>query len=339
MISRVAESCFWLHRYVERAECTARLLAVNRFTVLDAAIQGRERWRPVIVVVGEEKRFRELVGEGGFDDDDRAEHYLTWEEENPISIQASIYWARENARTIREVISPEMWETLNTFFQWLNGPEGAAEFREDRANFYQKVRDMTAQFQGTCHCTMLQEEAFDFMNLGMMLERVSQTARVMDVMHHWLSAAPAHPNFVTALESAQWAALLRFCSATEPFFKRASTAPTGPRVAEFLLKDEAFPRSALHCLDRARAFLERIQRRIGRARPPAAYELILPLSEGLRERSMDQIFAQGLHHELTRIIDTTAAACELISNEYFYPGPAKVSTATEAPAPRPSLSP
>lgn len=338
MISRVAESCFWLHRYMERAESTARLLAVNRFTVLDAAIQGAERWRPVIVVVGEEERFLDLAGANQFDDDDLAERYLTWGEENPISIQATIYWARENARTIREVISPEMWETLNTFFQWVNGPSGEREFVEDRANFYQKVRDMTAQFQGTCHSTMLHEEPFDFMNLGMMLERVSQTARVMDVMHHWLSAAPTLPNVVTALESAQWAALLRFCSATEPFFKRASGAPTGPAVAEFLLKDEAFPRSTLHCLDRARYFLERIQRRIQRPRPPAAYDLILPLSESLRERSMEQIFSEGLHLELTRIIDTIAQACELISSEYFHPGPSK-APATEAPVPRASLTP
>jgi uncharacterized alpha-E superfamily protein len=337
MISRVAESCFWLQRYIERAESTARLLAVNRFTVLDAAIQGAERWRPVIVVVGEEERFLELCGADAYDDDDVTERYLAWEEQNPISIASSIYWARENARTIREVISPEMWETLNTFFQWLNGPAGEREFREDRANFYQKVRDMTAQFQGACHSTMLHEEPFDFMNLGLVLERVNQTARVMDVMHHWLSAAPPEPGVVSALEAAQWAALLRFCCATEPFFKRASTAPTGPRVAEFLLKDEAFPRSALHCLDRARYFLERIQRRIGRPRPPAAYELILPLSESLRERPMVQIFAEGLHEELTRIIETTAQACGLIANEYFNPGPVK---APELPSsPRASAAP
>ena len=105
MISRVAESCFWLFRYMERTESCARLVSVNRLIVLDANAADAERWRPVIVVLGEQARFEELIGAGKYHDDDDAQEYLTWSEKNPVSIRNNLYWARENARMIREVIS------------------------------------------------------------------------------------------------------------------------------------------------------------------------------------------------------------------------------------------
>lgn len=331
MISRVAESCFWLHRHVERAESVARLLAVNHFTVLDAGIHDAERWRPVVVVVGEKERFLEIFGPEGFNDDEQAEQYLTWDDRNPISIKASVFWARENARTIREVISREMWENINACWQWLNRDDARRTYRDNRGEFFQRVRSMAAEFQGVCHSTLLHEEPFDFMRLGMLMERANQTARVMDVKTHWLTSVPAAPGIENPQEAAQWAALLRLCAAHEPFLKRFRTAPTGPHVAEFLLKDMSFPRSVLHCFDRARNFLSRIHRSLeGRENPPQAMPLLLRMITRLKQQDVSNVAATDLHAELTHIIDTAAEVCTLIHADFFDPGPTWIASTERA---------
>ena len=150
MISRVAENCFWLNRYVERAEGTARMMFVNRLVVLDAEIHEAKRWKPLIAALGETARFERLVGEHGYDNDKKAEEYLTWSSDNPSSIVSSLAGARENARTTREVISREMWETVNTVWQWLASPGALKLYRKDRLEFYEKIRggrvEITATF-------------------------------------------------------------------------------------------------------------------------------------------------------------------------------------------------
>jgi uncharacterized alpha-E superfamily protein len=321
VISRVAECCYWLNRYIERAESTARIVGVNRFSVLDANLHDAERWKPVVVVVGERERFEELLGEGMYDNDNASEEYLTWSEHNPVSIRGSLYWARENARITREVISREMWETVNTSWQWLNGPAAAKEYKKDRAQSYLRIRSMCAEFQGVCQNTMLHEEPFDFMRLGMLLERGSQTARLMDVKHHWLTRG-ARRGEETPRESAQWAGLLRMCAATEPFFKRTRSAPTGPRVAEFLMRDAAFPRSLLHCFDRADNFLQLIGRHTSRRSSSATHKSVKRLAQRLRRMKVSAVVAEGLHTELTEIIaECTRIGAEL-HDEFFDPGSA-----------------
>jgi uncharacterized alpha-E superfamily protein len=309
---------------LERAESTARLVSVNDSIVLDAEIQDAERWRPVIIVVGEEERFSELCGEDAFDDDEEAQRYLTWSEESPTSIRECMRWARENARTVREVISQEMWETINTGWRWLNSTAAQKLYANNRQAFYQKIRAMVWQVHGVSAATMLHDQAFDFMRIGQQLERLSQTARVIDVKHHMLSTASDSQLNDSPRESAQWGALLRFCSATEPFYKRSVGAATGPRVAEFLLKDTAFPRSLHHCLERCCVYLERIEHTIDAPHPPKALELLGPVAKQLKDVSIRELFEAGLHGELTRIIDKTNEAAGLIQSQYFDPNAADV---------------
>ncbi len=318
MISRVAECCFWLHRYIERAESSARLAQVNHATVLDADIHDAERWRPIIVVLGEQERFEELVGTDAYDDDEPCEDYVTWSQHNPVSIQASFYWARENARMIREIISREMWETVNSCYQWLATDEAHRTYAADRTSFYNRIRSVCAEFQGVCQSSMLHEEPFDFMRLGMLLERANQTARVMDVKHHWLGErAQREPGMETPQEAAQWVALLRLCAAAEPFFKRSRRAPTGKSVAEFLLQDMTFPRAVLHCLDRSRNFLNRIERESARKSKSEASRLVLSAMDRLKNPKIDLISSAGLHEELTNIIDSIAEMAVAVEREFF----------------------
>lgn len=318
MISRVAENCFWLNRYVERAETTARLVSINRLVILDSGIQEARRWKPIIVVVGEQQRFESLVGTRGYDKDEEAEEYLTWSKDNPVSIRSSLAGARENARMTREVISREMWETLNTAWQWFNSPAARKEYKKDRAQFYMRIRRTCAEFQGDCHDTMLHDEPFNFMRLGIVLERASQTARVMDVKHHW-SEVSEQSDLETAQQSAQWMGLLRLCAAVEPFFKRYSSAPTGPLVMRFILQDMGFPRSVTHCLDRARNFIERIESGTKRRSATATKTLIQSAGKRMRTADVSSMSHAELHDELTHVTEMSAKICEQLYVDFFDP--------------------
>jgi uncharacterized alpha-E superfamily protein len=318
VISRVADSCFWLYRYMDRAESCARLAAVNRLSLLDARIENAERWKPVIVVLGEQARFEELVGPGHYHDDAIAEEYLTWNQKNPGSIQSSLYWARENARMIREVISREMWETLNTAWQWWSGKLAQREYRKDPSQFYHRIRCLCAEFWGIGESSMLHEEPFDFMRLGMLLERANQTARLLDVKHHRIHL-PDQENLETPWQSAQWLSQLKLCAAEESFFKRHRAAPTGRRVADFLLRDPSFPRSVLHCLDRAVLLIRQIQNATGRSAATASLRAAEELAERLSATRMSAPVQASLHDELTRVVDTVALICKELHREFFDP--------------------
>ncbi|HJK93887.1 MAG TPA: alpha-E domain-containing protein [Polyangiaceae bacterium LLY-WYZ-15_(1-7)] len=318
MISRVAGCCFWMHRYVERAENVARLLKVNRSFVLDVPVDDMEKWHPVVIVAGEEQRFGELFPAASAHDGEVVEEYLSWDERNPVSIRSSLRWGRENARTIREVISLEMWETLNDLWHFLRRGPGRRRYRQDRDAFYKRVKDGCDLFLALSESTLLDDEPLDFMRLGMWLERASQTARILDVKHHTLG--PSRPGMESPVELAHWSALLYSCSASEAYYKRVPRRPDGMSIASFLLQEERLPRSVLGCLLRARATLERIREQGRREMGDEVAATLDGLIERLRGRSIEMIFAESIHAELTHVIDTTMGVCAAIDGAYFHPG-------------------
>ena len=317
MISRVASNCFWMHRYVERCENTARMLQVNFAFVLDVTLPAVERWRPFVIVSGEEARFREYIGEKGLEDAEQVQAYLTWDERCPVSIFTSLQWARENARTIRETISLEMWESMNEFWLWMKEGRAREDYERDRYNFYARVKERCQLFHGICHNTILNAEPFDFMRLGMLLERSSQTARILDVKYHAFGADPAREE--TAGEVAQWLALLRSCAASEPFLKLNRGVLSGPAVAAFLLLQDRFPRSVMHCLTRAQRFLNRVGDPLRLDGPRNAADRLTALAQHVAPLTIEKILSAGLHQELTNIIDGVAEVCRALHTDYFDP--------------------
>ncbi|MEX2570948.1 MAG: alpha-E domain-containing protein [Gemmatimonadota bacterium] len=315
MIARVAESCFWLHRHVERVDNTARLMGVHFAFLLDVPQQEIGRWRPLLVVAGAEDDFLARVGEAFVEDGASVQNYLVWDEENPVSTWNSLWWARENARTIRETLSLEAWTAINRAFLWMRSPEARALYEAEPPAFYERLRENCHFFHGVCNDTLPHDEPFEFMRLGMFLERAAQTARILDTKFH--AVGPTSLETETTVELAEWIAILRSCSAYEPFFKRSDGSLTGPAVAEFLLLDPAFPRSVLHCLLRAWNFLQLIggERPEGRGRRSA--ELLVNLLARLESTTMDLIIEAGLHDELTRIIDDLVVICGSIQDDYF----------------------
>jgi len=319
MIARVAESCFWLNRYVERVETLARMLDVNATFQLDVDLPDAQRWRPLVVVIGQEKHFTEHTPAAEIDDGERVQEYLTWNEDNPSSIVSSLRWARENARTIREVVSLEMWETVNELWVWVREPAARALYDGERHEFYTHLRDQCLLFHGTAAATMLHEHPFEFMRLGTALERAQQTARVLDVKYH--SMGPAE-DVESAAEAANWLATLRFCCGVEPFFKREANVVSGQAIASFLLLDRAFPRSVLHNLEHAQSLLNLVRGSWPGAPGGRTHDRLEGVLERVRAIDVGALMSvQGLHAEMTWIVDETSRVCSTLRDDMFDPAP------------------
>ena len=318
MISRVAESCFWLTRYLERADTLARLLEVNQAFQLDADLPSAERWRPLVVVSGAEEHFVERVGADAIDDAETVMAYLTWDEEEPSSIFSSMHWARENARTIRETMSVEMWESINDLWLWLRDRSTRRLYEKDRAAFYDHLSKQCMLFHGICYSTMLHEDPFVFMKLGRAVERIGQTARLLDVKYQALDGG-ADERDSSADDAAQWLAVLRSCSAFEPYFKRSSHVLSGPKVARFLIFDRPFPRSVLHNLDRARGLMMRLRVEEPLGTPRRSWKVLERFRGQLVQMEIDDVVDWGIHKTLTWIVDTNAELCNAIHEDYLDP--------------------
>ncbi|MBL8608791.1 MAG: alpha-E domain-containing protein [Myxococcales bacterium] len=330
MISRVADHAFWYGRYVERAESTARLLAVTHNLALDAELSPEQCWRPIVIVCGEEAPYVARFGADALGDREEVQGYMTWSEDNPSSLVCSTRAARENARSIREVVSLEVWETTNELHLFLQRDETRAEYARDPLGFYRSVRQSTQLCLGLLRSTMLHDIALDFIWLGVMLERVGQTARLLDVQHHALASAFGEAeggplSRYAAVETALWLSLLRACSGFEPFLKTRRGPVSGATVADFLVGEPRFPRSVRYCVHSA-------YERLCAIRPPEAERL--PGGQTLARLAQLDAHLQGtrvvngrtlthaeVHALLTHVIDEVAAICDGIGAELLGTGP------------------
>ena len=162
MISRVADHCFWFGRYLERTESTARILAVTQNLALDAELPSSQCWLPVVIVAGQKAHFGAVHGEDAAADGELVQRYMSFDDENPTSLRSSSSAARFNARSIREVVSLEAWETVNELHLWMNGEQALEEFRSSRYAFYRRVRQLTQLCLGVTQSTMLHDTPLDF---------------------------------------------------------------------------------------------------------------------------------------------------------------------------------
>ncbi|RPH70109.1 MAG: alpha-E domain-containing protein [Myxococcaceae bacterium] len=311
MISRVADHCFWMGRYLERVESTSRVLRVTSSLVLDAILPPEQVWTSALAVSGEEKPFAERHGAAAVGDGFRVTEFLTWDPDVPSSLARSLQAARENARSIREVVSLEAWEAINELHVWLNDGSGRREWAVRPDAFYRQVRTGTQLILGAVEHTMLHDNAFDFIMLGVFLERVGQTARILDVHHHALMQLP--PDLVR--EETLWLSLLRACAGFEPFMKRKAGRVTPGEVATFLILEQRFPRSLVFCLQEADQRLASIRSPGDEAFPPLRCQARLAaLATFLASRRVPD---EDLHALLTRVVDETAAICGELHEELF----------------------
>jgi uncharacterized alpha-E superfamily protein len=319
MISRVADHCLWFGRYLERAEASVRVLFVTRNLALDAELPARHCWGSVLIVSGEEPAFVRKFGPDAVENGELVQRYLTWDEENLSCIRRSIAAARDNARSIREVISLEIWETINELYLWVESDQGRAEYEDFRHGFYRRLRASAQLCLGYLRGTMLHDPPLDFIWLGVQLERAGQTSRFLDVHHHAMVNVSAPHQVV---ETALWLSILRACSGFEPFVKRHRGIVTGEAVAKFLIYEPAFPRSVAYTV---RSALRRLSALCGpeehglAGAPPL--ERLKALDAWLAAQAGAPFAPSETHVVLTHVVEELASAAQEIARDLLGYGP------------------
>jgi len=246
MLSRVAESMFWMSRYIERAENTACFLDVNYHLSLDLhQVSGGESldyWESLIQVTGEQDRFQKLYE--GYDSNSVTD-FLLFNPTNPSSISSCIALARENARSSVEALSSEIWEGINNLYHFVLQAD-PAEVRGDPFSFCRAVKIGSQLFQGGADATLLRNEGWDFVQLGKYLERADNIARLVDVKYDLLSPSDGASN--EAQDVILWMSVLKSCSALEAFRKVHLSRLDPEGILGFLVLERSFPRSILYSI-------------------------------------------------------------------------------------------
>ena len=340
MISRVADHCFWVGRYLDRAESTARLLQVTRSLAFDAEMPTQAVWRPVVTVSGQYSDFCERFGDRAAGMGDVVQRYMTWAPENSVSIRNSIWGAREGARSVREVLSLDIWQATNELYLWFVSEEAQKQYQLDRDEIYRQIRRQTQLSLGLVRSTMLHDTPMDILWLGVLLERIGQTARILD-MHHYLldegvgDDSGKHQIVQTSL----WLSLLRTCSGFEAFMRVHKGRVTGTDAVAFLLFEERFPRSLRYCVRSALGLMRRIWPEQLAAIGGAPLARLAALDDWLGERKRD-LLPSSIHDLLTHVVDevglVSSEARHAMSGATATPEPADATAAPDEPADEPA---
>ena len=319
MLSRTADHLFWMARYTERAENTARMLDVNYQTSLlpqsnEAAEQG---WRGLLSISEltadyhhrhDRIRAREVMD------------FMVRDDTNPSSIHSCLRAARENARAVRGALTTEVWETANRTWLEFEGQAAGGVWQRDPAEFFEWVKFRSHLSRGVTLGTMLQDESFHFLRLGTFLERADNTARLLDVKFHaadneFFGARRGPQREPVEIDFYYWSAILRSVSGFEVYRKVYRNVIRPEKVAELLILRPDMPRSLAACMNEVVANLEHLAnehsgetlRRAGRLRADLGFGRI------------DEILATGLHAFLTQFLDRVGDLGMGISRDFLVP--------------------
>jgi len=313
MLSRTADHLFWMARYTERAENTARMLDVLIQNALmpqspEAAEQG---WRALLGISELEHAFDEqypaLTQRDVID-------FMVRDPNNPSSIASCLKAARENARAVRGTLTTEVWETANTTWIEMQQHMKGDLLKQNPGQFFEWVKYRSHLSRGVTLGTMLQDEAVNFMRLGTFLERADNTARILDVK--FLAAQNSEaidPD--PQREFYYWAALLRSVSAFEVYRKVYRDVITPARVAELLILQPNMPRSLLACMSGVVANLKDVSNKLSRETERFAGQL----HAKLQFASIDDILEQGLHDYLTEFLRCINELGNRLSTNFLVP--------------------
>jgi uncharacterized alpha-E superfamily protein len=309
MLPRIADSLFWIGRYMERADNTARILDVNYHMLLEQPPDTYKlRWDPLIAVTGERERFYKSHEEASAQ---TAFEFLGYAEDNPNSIGQCIVNARENARTIRDRISRELWEDINSLYYKITK---LRDDGESLSRFCDAVKRGGHRFHGVCDATLARDEGWHFVEAGCVLERAEMTARILDVHYHQLMEVP---QILNESRSHLWMAVLKSVAAYE-FYKRQYGQIEPARVAQLLLLDARHPRSVRFNLSALQGSLHAISGSIPGSYANEAERLTGRVHERLTYDSIEEIFDGGLHDYLTDLQDTCLNIGEQVTRAYFH---------------------
>ncbi len=291
MLSRVADSLYWMSRYLERAEHSSRMTETNLNLMLDQSPESAERrWLRVLASL-------RIPASDLRHDPYEAAQVLTFDLRNPSSVVSAIMSARENARQVREQISSEMWEQVNRLFHEVKRADMDNVWDAEPLEFLRAVREGLHLFQGMTDSTMSHGEGWQFIQFGRFIERASNVAALLDTHFQQLALGEE----ADSSDHADWIGLLRSCTAFEAYC-RVYTADLRPqRIAEFLLLNAEFPHAVRFAADRLKTSLEAIHENTQSRHAERVSRLAGRLAASLGYGQIDEIMTSGLHTYLESI--------------------------------------
>lgn len=292
MLSRVADSIYWLNRYIERAENVARFVDVNLNLMLDLSPGINQQWEPLVITTGDLDIFQKRYGEFN---EQNVIRFLTFDTGYPNSIISCLQMARENARSVREIISSEMWQEVNNFYMMV---QDAAHKNTLLSDFFTSVKLASHRFAGVMDATMTHNEAWHFGQMGRHLERADKTTRILDVKYFYL--LPSAEWVGTALDQIQWIALLKSASAYE-MYRKSQHRINPSSVAEFLIFNRDFPRSIIFCLWQVEQSLHQISNTTPGTWCNPAERTLGRFFTQLNYLTIEEVIDMGLHEFLDKM--------------------------------------
>jgi len=298
MLSRVANSLYWMSRYIERAENIARIVDVNLQLLLDLRDLNEKRlaehWLPIVQTTGDEEQFFALHKKATAQN---VTEFLVFQLDNPNSLVSSICQARENARMVRDQVTVEYWEELNRLYWFVKTPQARQVWRESPSDFFQQIKASSLHLIGLAYSTLNRNEGWWFMEAGKFIERADKTSRILDLRYASLPEKGA-PKTVSQEDALEWSAILRSCSAWDAY-KSIHGAEVNPMlVADFLLLSPDFPRSVRFSANRLNLSLRVISGVPEGRFCNEAEKLAGRLLAEFQFTDINEVFHQGLHQYL-----------------------------------------
>ncbi len=311
MLSRVAESIFWMGRQAERAENHARFIEVTLHMVLDQPEYLVDPWAPLVQVTGDNEWFEEKYAEASCRN---VVEFLAFDLEYHSSMLTCLRAARENARSVREALSTETYEQLNAFYHFVK--DGCEEQLADpTADFFHEVRHHALMWTGVLDSTMSHDIAWHFLNVGRLLERADKSSRILDVK--FFSLLPRIEDVGTAIDDLQWSTLLLAISGFEAY-RREHHMVDIQKIVAFFLFHRSFPRSIYSCIAGADWSLREIERISGGDVSGNAKQQIAALRHRLKNTNVKEVIAGGMHQFIDRLQVEINAIGESLGQDYFY---------------------
>ena len=253
LLSSVAERVYWLARYIERAENTARIILVNNNLLLDMPRSIELGWEPLVAITGSAELFREHHDEAS---ERSVVRFLVADERNPNSIVASLRQARENLRVTRAILPRATWETLNDLYAYAADNKSSGMARRGRYAYMRRIIDYSQLLAGKFSSTMSHDQTYDFLRMGRNMERADMTTRVIDVRGSNL--LPSMTEELRPFDDIQWKSVLDSLAAYQMYRRHVHVRVRGREVLRFLLQDTQFPRAVHYCLSEVESCLRSI---------------------------------------------------------------------------------
>lgn len=311
ILSRVAESIYWMSRYAERAGNTARLISVNLGLAIDTHNSVEQEWDPIVRVTGDMELFKSL-----YDSATRENviNFMVLDRNNPNSIISCVNQARENASSVREIISSEMWLLINRFYHRLNSNEAKEKLLDNPGKFCEVAKVQSLLFHGSGYISISHGEAWHFSELGKQMERADNTSRILDVKYYTL--LPKAELVGTSIDNMQWISLLKSSSALETY-KAKHQQISVDNVLNFLILDNQFPRSIIYCIARADESLHCISNSPAGSYNNETEKQMGRLLSDLQFISVEEIIHRGMHEYLNSFQSHINDVGSCIYDDYF----------------------